>query len=59
LPGATVLLFTAPSNYAPAQEAIGKFDCVDCGSTVHSWAGHYNYLEWKTVTHATVVVTRD
>ena len=28
------------------ERTSGRFDCSECGTMVHSWAGNYNYTGW-------------
>jgi predicted SprT family Zn-dependent metalloprotease len=29
--------------------ATGSFKCQVCRETLHSWAGRYDYLDWKAI----------
>ena len=52
----TIIIHTCP-RCGMAYQAIkqrvadpqaGHFDCIDCGSEVHSWFGVYDYVDWRT-----------
>jgi GNAT superfamily N-acetyltransferase len=53
----TIVVYACPRcrlAYQAIQERIsesqaGHFNCIDCGSEVHSWFGIYDYVGWKLI----------
>ena len=49
--GITVI-FCCEAGYQATQQrarATGSFKCHECREILHSWAGRYNYLDWKPI----------
>jgi hypothetical protein len=43
--------YRAISGQFPDKRA-GRFECIDCHTSVHSWSGVYDYIGWKAVAGA-------
>jgi hypothetical protein len=37
-------VYVAAQTHKPAP---GRYNCEDCGKTVHDWAGYYSFTDWK------------
>ena len=43
------MIYTAAREHHPDKHD-GGFSCVDCATTVYTWSGNYDLVDWQPVT---------
>ncbi|WP_194459881.1 hypothetical protein [Bradyrhizobium sp. CCBAU 53421] len=46
-PGCGIVYSAIQKRGGNHSNTSGTFDCEQCGTLVHHWAGLYDYIEWR------------